>query len=133
MGMFTQVKVECDVRAEGDALTVLQLLFGDLDPRSVDVKEIAFRLHHRLFFCTRWACIGSHHSSTFDEPAASSLESLGGNLWRIRSISDFKDYDNEIAQFFDWLRPMVVGEPGQVIGHSLYEGDIDDPPVPVVL
>lgn len=130
MSMYTEIKVECDVRAEGDALTALQIMFSHGDEESVDLKALAFNLHHRLFHCDRWTCIGNMSSAYFDAPSESSLESLGDGVWRIRSISNLKNYDEEISHFFDWLRPMVVGTPGQVIGHEWYEKA--DEPTPVV-
>jgi hypothetical protein len=136
MGMYTEIKVECDVRADDDALTALQIMFGDADERTVDLKALAFNLHHRLFLCDRWTCIGRMSSAYFDtsREAVSSLEPVGDGVWRIRSISNLKNYDGEIGHFFDWLRPMVVGEPGQVIGHSWYEeAQYDEEPTPVTL
>lgn len=131
MGVYTEIKVECDVRAEGDALTALQIMFGDRDEREVDLGALVLRLHHRLFVCPRWTMIGRCGSAYFDTEPSSSLEAVSEGVWRVRSISNIKNYDGEIDHFFDWLRPLIVGEPGQVIGHSWYESAED--PTPVVL
>lgn len=128
MGMYTEIRVECDVRADGDALTVLRILFDGADEESVDLKAIAFNLHHKLFMCDRWAQIGRMGSAYFDTEPSSSLTSLGDGAWRIKSISNIKNYDNEITLFFDWLRPMIIGNKGDVIGHSQYESD-DEPTI----
>lgn len=131
MGMYTEIKVECDVRADGDALTALGIMFGDVDSSEVDLGDLGHRLGARLFHCDGWTMIGRSDSAYFDTPCSSSLVPMGDNVWRIESISNLKNYDGEIGHFFDWLRPMVVGEPGQVIGHEQYE--TEEEPTLVVL
>jgi hypothetical protein len=139
MGMYTEIKVECDVRADGDVLTALQIMFGDLDDSAVDLGDLGHRIGARLFHCDRWTMIGRCGSAYFDAEPSSSLERVANtagmsgddDVWRIRSISNLKNYDGEIGHFFAWLRPMVVGKSGQVIGHEWYEED--EEPTPVVL
>lgn len=134
MGMYTEIKVECDVRADGDALTALQIMFAGLDSREINIGDLVHRLGARLFHCDRWSCIGNMSSAYFttSKRAESSLEPVSEGVWRIRSISNLKNYDDEITHFFNWLRPMVVGEPGQVIGHRWYEEEQDDAPPTLV-
>jgi hypothetical protein len=127
MGMYTEIKVECDVRADGNALTALRIMFDPTYNPSDTVKSsVAFNLHNRFFTCPRWTQIGNMSSAYFDTPCKSSIVAADDGVWRIRSVSNLKNYDGEIDKFFDWLRPLVVGEPGQVIGHQQYETE-DEP------
>lgn len=134
MGMYTEIRVSCTVRADGDALEALKLMFAWDDAAAMDRWyeqhggcDVAARLaSHPLFRCERWLAIGHGMSAYFDTDPKSSMVQLENGTWRIESVSNLKNYDDEIEKFFDWLRPMVVGEPGQVIGSSQYE-EADEP------
>lgn len=125
MGMYTEIKVDCIVRpVDQVSLDALRIMFdwpGDLDVHAGDVPAGDILPDAPLFRCARWHSIGRCGSAYFDAEPSSKMEDLGDGTWRITSISNLKNYDDEIGKFFDWLRPMVVGTAGQVIGHQWYE------------
>lgn len=41
--------------------------------------------------------------------------------WAFMLHANLKNYDGEIAKFFDWIDPYVEGSEGDYMGYSLYE------------
>ena len=127
MGMYTEIKVDCIVRpVDQVSLDALRIMFdwpgpGSRSPRQRSIASSFSLPDAPLFRCARWHSIGRCGSAYFDAEPSSKMEDLGDGTWRITSISNLKNYDDEIGKFFDWLRPMVVGTAGQVIGHQWYE------------
>ena len=121
MGMYTELRLDCVVRAEGVVLGVLKWMFNSRrekdHPPHIDGPEFT----HPLFRCPRLWAIGCCGSAYFDEDPHSTIEHVEGDLYRIVSVSNFKNYDNEIQKFADWIRPIVQVEPGAKFGSERYE------------
>lgn len=49
------------------------------------------------------------------------MNSFDRSYGYIFSRSDLKNYDDEIAEFFNWFSPLTTAEPGKCIGYSWYE------------
>ena len=122
MGMYTELvfKASLPKTIPPDVRAVLEHLFRErLVPTSLP--------DHPFFAKERWSLIGRccsayHHgrvvNSWDEEPYSCSI--------KIFSRSDFKDYDEEIAAFIDWVCPYLHESEGDCIGWSWYE-EMDKP------
>lgn len=117
MGTYTEILVRCEIKKDTplEALGVLQFLFnGAKKPEKLPT--------HPFFNTPRWEYVGSGNSD-YHFPFAFSIlkfDEISNSCFLI-SRSDFKNYDNEIALFFDWLSYFVDAEEGDCIGGRWYE------------
>jgi len=85
---------------------------------------------HSLFGDTTWDYMLKSASAYFDGDAHSTVrldESSGKHRVTIRC--NFKNYDDEITKFIDWITPYIDALRGDFIGYSRYE----DTEVPTLL
>jgi hypothetical protein len=77
---------------------------------------------HPLFNQTRWAQMLQSDSVFFEGDARSvlRLEEFDGQH-RVTIRCNFKNYDDEIAKFIDWITPCVDALPGDFLGYSRAE------------
>lgn len=121
MGTYTEILIKCDLDlpkldADPVARAVVQYLFGTV---SGDVPtELP---DHEFFKSHRWGSIGRSSSYYHHPIALSSLKDC-----YLFSRSDLKNYNGEIANFFDWIRPFVDEHYDKCIGYSWSEDD-DEP------
>ncbi len=113
MGMYTEILIKACVKNDipDQVENVLQYLFNNKE------KPIILP-NHSFFLCPRWSCIG-RGCSYYHIPWITSRYSDG----YIFSRSDLKNYDNEIENFFDWIKPFLSGPKGLCIGYWWYEED----------
>jgi hypothetical protein len=85
---------------------------------------------HPLFGDTRWDYMLQSSSVYFDgDPhSAIRLDEIDGQH-RVTIRCNFKNYDDEITKFIDWITPYIDALPGDFIGYSRYE----DTEVPTLL
>jgi len=119
MGMYTEIFVKVEFKPESPELFIdcLKWLAG------VGEKPKALP-EHRLFSLPRFEQVLTC-SSYYHQPRATTqmwFDDIAGQ-WYLCSRSDLKNYDGEIAAFFDWIKPHVDCNPGAFIGYSLYEED----------
>lgn len=79
---------------------------------------------HPLFDCKRWQWLGTCSSAYFPAGARSSLSTA--DQWSgpvLVMFANLKNYDDEIAKFFDWIDPYLCTPPGGFVGYSLFEYD----------
>lgn len=108
MGMYTQFYFRCRLLEDtpGEVLDMLEYMTGP----NADVTPPPVEIDHPLFTTSRWASV------LYD-----------GDLDRVArrvaagEVSGFKNYDNEIGEFVDWISPYVDARDGEVIGVSIYE------------
>lgn len=116
MGMYTEIMVKADVNltelSDCDR-SVLDYMFGGGERPDVLPDHAFFKL-------PRWDYIGQCSSFYHHPKAVNSFDQSYGYIF---SRSDLKNYDNEIAQFFNWFSPLTTAEPGKCIGYSWYEED----------
>ena len=111
MGMYTEIVIKCSIKENlpESIVSVLHYLFNNGD-------EVAELPNHPFFKCSRWRAVGSC-SSFYHIPWADSKYSED----YLFSRSDLKNYDNEIALFFDWLDPYIEELTDKCVGWSWYE------------
>ena len=118
MGMYTELVVSTRIVDDPEAINVLKLMTSThLDgPVESEIPD------HPLFKTDRWSYMLRSGSYYFVPTASTLLEydDIGKN-WSFINRSDFKNYDNEINLFLDWLDPYIDASDGEMIGYSRYE------------
>lgn len=118
MGMYTQIMFKGSVKKE--AAPILKYL---VDPKN-NPKPLVVP-NHPFFNTHRWECIALS-SSYYHHPApmGSVVESHVDQSVYVQFVADLKNYDREIEQFFDWIRPHLdTGNGYKCIGYKWYEED----------
>jgi hypothetical protein len=64
-------------------------------------------LDHPFFKCQRWFML--FLSKNWDDNLGGGKFFKDGDYWVIDLDTEFKNYDNEIKKFIDWVSPFVVG------------------------
>jgi hypothetical protein len=114
MGMYTEIHVAGSVKAGTKAAEVIEYLFGD---RS-EVSAPSDLPDHPFFECSRWDSIGASASYYLSPIALKGvLNSSAYDDIYFHSVSNIKNYDDEIEKFFAWLRSECIRH----YGHSRYE------------
>lgn len=115
MGMYTKLKVEIELdHSKKDFHKVVDvlcyMLYNTIKPESVNY------FNHPLFETSRWDWMFRSSSFYFDEHEPSYLRNH-----TLHVDFDINNYDNEIQNFLDWIRPYSssVGD----VGIYQYEED----------
>lgn len=125
MGMYTELVVSTRIFDEPEVINVLKFMIAT----DLDVPEIKEIPTHPLFETPRWRYMLRSASYYFTPTASSLLEyDKIGKSWSFINRSDFKNYDNEINLFLDWLDPYIDASDGEMIGYSRYE-ESDEPTI----
>lgn len=117
MGTYTELYICCEIsnQAPEKVYEVLNYLFNR-NKNPVEPPE------HPFFTKERWSLIGSGSSYSFCPFAVSSFKfDEITKTFYLTSRSELKNYDNEIQEFVEWLKPYIVGYVGQHIGHIKFE------------
>jgi hypothetical protein len=116
MGMYTELVISTRIIDDSEVINVLKLM------TDLGVSEIEELPKHPLFETPRWRHMLRSASYYFVPTPSSLLEYDGiGENWSFINRSDFKNYDNEINLFLDWLDPYIDSSAGEMIGYSRYE------------
>ncbi len=118
MGMYTELKLNVELKQDvpDEVIHILEYMLDDSahQPPLPD---------HPLFKTARWSRMLHCGSPYFNTPTYSEL--LHEDSTYVLNIQcNFKNYDDEIDKFLDWLRPHIQTE--GIIGHHWYETD-DEP------
>jgi hypothetical protein len=106
------VSEQCNVPIDGDTNRLLYQSAKYHPNRKYE------NISHPFFECTRWWHIlcskqGNGNDGVFYKNA---------HYWTIDIFVDFKDYDNEIEKFLNWILPFIAGrKKKQYIGWSCYD------------
>lgn len=124
MGMYTEILFRAEMVQDWAEDPKVKLAIETLSGSDYPYVEDGQRHllpDHPFFDCPRWQSIsrcesyyfplGNHNGWVYDFQ--------GGYYWSFRA--NLKNYDGEIAQFFDWIDPYLRGLKGEFIGYSLYE------------
>lgn len=118
MGMYTELRINCRLRRDVPAEVIRNLrLLADGEGRGN-----ASLPDHPFFSLPRWTSVMRAGSAYFDDHPSAALVKWNGQ-WRLLSVANLKNYDNEIAQFIDWLSPFVDAAPGETWAEHRYEED----------
>lgn len=122
MGMYTEIFFRAEVDKE--AYDVLKALYYSSRIWPVD-HTVKFP-EHEFFKSPRAMNLVNGSSWYFPQANHFEAEALhnGGFSYHVSFRSNFKNYDGEIAKFFDWVSPHCVGSEG-FLGYFLYEEDLE--------
>lgn len=122
MGDYTELhyNVEMVRDVPTQATDLLRYMVGKLD----DEPALA---DHPLFSAKRWRYMLRCDSYYFPMSTSSTCfyDDIA-NQWFLSVRSNFKNYDDEINLFIDWIDPYVNAYPGEFLGFHRFEQD-DDP------
>ena len=119
--MYTELIFGASIKAEGlpeEVLDVLKYLFNynEITDWQEYYKTQPIKLpNHPFFKCDRWDIITScssyyfavrntHRNIEFDEIS---------NTWNCSSRASLKNYDDDIEQFLDWIKPYIEQGSGE--------------------
>lgn len=123
MGMYTEFVYAIDLR-ENTPQEVIDLLnymtnTGD----NCDEIEIP---KHELFGDTRWRHMLKCDSAYFLGKSSVHFSKYSYmNEYNLTVRTNFKNYDDEITLFLDWIKPYVSACCDEFLGYYRYEEDID--------
>lgn len=124
MGMYTELVLSCNIYNEPEVIKVLQYMCDGSQPNPTTIPN------HPLFEDGgrwQWMFRCSSHYHVPRNHASIEYNDIG-RVWTLIVRCDFKNYNDEVSKFVDWIKPYVYthGNEKQLIGYSLYEED-DEP------
>lgn len=126
MGMYTELNISVDIKADINTLKVLKFMLGT----GGDISEFVLPDHILFKISNRWRFMLTSDSFSFPHTADSSLrnkvtwEDDSDKPIKERTLNvrcDFKNYANELEQFLDWIYPFTTTR--GFIGCMRYEED----------
>jgi len=123
MGMYTELRmaVELKEHTPDEIINILNYMVGNHkdDPKHSEYME------HDLFKCDRWHFMLRCDSYYFDTETNSTLKfDRITNTYFLNIQCNFKNYENELNLFLDWIVPHIEPTHGKFIGHEMYEEDV---------
>ena len=120
MGMYTKISVDLKFKDNLplEVVEALKVMVGAVDTNLYSITDFPT---HDLFKSTRWRFMlrcSSYYHTPFSLTKLH-YDDISKHYYLVSS-SDFKNYDNEVALFFDFVKEYV--EDG-FLGYSLYEED----------
>lgn len=120
MGMYTELNINVCLKDDVPkwVIDILKFQVGD-------IKDMPQITDHNLFNCHRWEWMLRMDSYYFDADTHSTLRfSDNARCWYLNVQCNLKNYDNEIDEFIDFIKPYV--DTDGFWGHKRYE-EFDDP------
>lgn len=113
MGTYTELVLKCGIKEDRPEIVheVLSFLFKNDGQSPPELPD------HPFFKTRGWEAIG-RSGSYYHIPAPANFYD-GRYLF---SRSDFKNYEDEIEKFLDWINPYLSNYPGKCIGWIFCEG-----------
>jgi hypothetical protein len=119
MGMYTEIYINVDLKEEtsDDVIQVLKAMCRMLPDQECDEVLVDYP--------QRWRCLFSNMSYYTPSTSCRFLQfDKITNRWSLLGKGDIKNYSGEIEKFFEWIMPHIDGCPGDFIGYSRYEEDL---------
>lgn len=125
MGYYTRLHIDVRLKRETPK-EFLRVIDAEICQRPWNsiLPAVDPKINHPFFNCYRWpamfTCINFNESlgSTFRKHKAH-------GYWLLKIDTEFKNYDDEIELFVDWISPWIIGrKKKQYIGW--YQGEGDD-------
>lgn len=118
--MYTALHLNVRLREDTpeEVIEILRYMINEESKDSIPTPE------HPLFATERWdymlQCNSYYHNCwTGSEIIYDDI----GRCYFLRVQCDFKNYDDEISKFVDWIAPYTEEHPGEWIGYHRYEED----------
>ncbi len=116
MGMYTELFICVRLEPNKQVIDTLSHMLGLLEDYEISLKHPLFNHNNSHLFMLRCA------SYYFVPTTVNTLEYDNiSRKWCFISRSDFKNYNNEIALFIDWIMPYTYGDIGNMLGYYRYE------------
>jgi len=127
MGYYTELKFDVKLKKDTpeNVVNILKRVIIEHDlghDKALFKTEDVFKpeLNHQFFKCERWYML--FLSTNFDDEMQGGRFYEENGRWTINLHTEFKNYDNEIDNFFDWIKPFIVGrKKKQYVGY--YRGE----------
>lgn len=121
MGMYTELDFHVRMGEETpeDVIYILRYMVGATENRPIYLPD------HSLFSTQRWGMMcrgGSYYFAAAPRAYLRYDKIADCHFLGIRS--NFKNYDNEIDLFVDWIMPYVDACTGEYLGYKMYEEDV---------
>lgn len=77
---------------------------------------------HEFFKCERWTQLFCEDSSFYNKTQSIS-QNIERRYYTVEIWSCFKNYDNEVEKFLEWIKPFVIGRKKKIyLGWWMVEG-----------
>ncbi len=114
MGSYTEFKFKAKLKKDtpDEVISVLKKVLIDRDLGHDKVMfhtEDVFKpiVQHPFFKCERWYML--FLSTNWDDQMQGGKMYEENGCWVLDIHAEFKNYDNEVDLFFDWIKPHIVG------------------------
>lgn len=114
MGYYTEFKFNAKINPSQEALELLKRVIIENDlglgDKTMFQSADVFKpdLSHKFFKCDRWYILFT--SGNWSNRGPVSTLKQAGKYWDLSIHSEFKNYDDEIDNFIDWIKPFVIGQ-----------------------
>ena len=120
MGMYTKISVDLKFvgNLPSEVVKALEAMVGEVDSNLYSITDFPT---HELFKTPSWSYMlrcSSYYHTPFSLTKLH-YDDISKHYYLVSS-SDFKNYDNEVELFFDFVKDYVEGG---FLGYSLYEED----------
>lgn len=122
LGDYTELKTHFYLKPETplDVIDILKYV-ADMNTQKPILPD------HKLFKCPRWTHLFNCSSAYFNNEKHTEIK-LDGDRWYINTQANFKNYDDEIRFFWDWIEPYIDCVEGKKIGevtlHREYSNEV---------
>lgn len=126
MGMYTKINIILPIKNDtsNDIKEILQSMFEGDDIEDMKRKQLKLP-SHKFFEGNRriWfpASGGSYYFTGTVNSNIKYTSDAGDNQMVLHIDTDFKNYDDEIELFLDWIQPYVDAGQNEFLGYSRYE------------
>lgn len=121
MGMYTELRFVARLKPDTppEVIELLSLMVKG------EGKEFTGTLpEHSLFVTSRWNFMLNCDSYYFNADTGSTLRFDNiANQYFLNVQCNFKNYENELKKFLNWVMPYIDAEAGEHLGHHRYEED----------
>lgn len=119
MGMYTDFCFDSELKKDTPeiVLDILNALMNENGNLSTMLLP-----NHPLFKAPRWQMLGWGDSYYFDaKPRRYFKRDRISGTWVLNIRCNFKNYDDEIEKFIDWIKPYLEKTQGDFLGFKRYE------------
>jgi len=130
MGYYTELKFKVKLKQDTPE-NVVNILKRVINTRDLGHDKALFNTEdvfnpefdHPFFKCERWYML--FLSTNFDDEMRGGRFYEENGRWIINLHTEFKNYNSEIDNFFDWIKPFISGrKKKQYVGY--YRGETMD-------
>lgn len=116
MGMYTELFISARIVDDKNVISILKYMIKEIE------EQPELPAHDLFKLTNRWEWMLQESSYYFVPRSMHLLEYDDiGKYWCFINRSDFKNYDNEIELFIDWIRPHLRDKDGDMFAYSRYE------------